>query len=225
MNLFLFSFFQILAIFGQKIGLFDFAINETDCNHDICMSMIFHCENHLEEKSSTLYLDRSGPSLFTFDGFFDNYENDRVAVSIDENANSYFFTFWNPDLCSTSMFFVGLNNGTGIAHRIRNGTLDLKVDEVYPPSLENFESKAKRNSIAKVFFSLEDEFKVTVRMFYDDKFKDQFSSNAEDRLSSVMNHVQALYDLDSMVTKLHFEVLSIDHLAGITYNADYNSIQ
>ena len=189
------------------------------------MSMIFHCEDQLEEKSTTLYLDRSGPSLFSFDGFFENYENDRVAVSIDENANSYFFTFWNPDLCSTSMFFVGLNNGTGIAHKIRNGTLDLKVDEVYPPSLENFESKAKRNSIAKVFFSLEDEFKVTVRMFYDDKFKDQFSSNAEDRLSSVMNHVQALYDLDSMVTKLHFEVLSIDHLAGVTYNADYNSIQ
>ena len=84
---------------------------------------------------------------------------------------------------------------------------------------------SKRNSIAKVFYSLEDEFKVTVRMFYDDKFKDQFSSNAEDRLSSVMNHVQALYDLDSMVTKLHFEVLSIHHLAGVTYNADYNSIQ
>ena len=29
-----------------------------------------------------------------------------------------------------------------------------------------------------------------------------------------MNHVQALYFLDSMVTKLHFQVLSIDHLPG-----------
>lgn len=29
-----------------------------------------------------------------------------------------------------------------------------------------------------------------------------------------MTHVQAMYFLDSMVTKLHFEIMSIDHVDG-----------
>ena len=38
-----------------------------------------------------------------------------------------------------------------------------------------------------------------------------------------MAHVQAMYYLDSMVTKLHFDVLSIDYSSGSDFTI-YNGI-
>ena len=36
----------------------------------------------------------------------------------------------------------------------------------------------------------------------------------------MMNHVQTMYYFDSMVTRLHFSTLSMEHASGISYNAD-----
>ena len=45
------------------------------------------------------------------------------------------------------------------------------------------------------------------------------------RITAVMNHVQTLYFLESMVTKLHFQILSIEHNPGYNYDAVENHLK
>ena len=40
-----------------------------------------------------------------------------------------------------------------------------------------------------------------------------------------MDHVQTFYFLDSMVTKLHFTTLSMDHASGYTFKANGNGLE
>ena len=49
-------------------------------------------------------------------------------------------------------------------------------------------------------------------------------SNFIFRISALMLHVQTLFLLDSMPTKLHLDVLSVEHLSGTTYKPSVRSI-
>ena len=45
------------------------------------------------------------------------------------------------------------------------------------------------------------------------------------RIVSVMNHVQILYKLDSMVTNITLDTLSIEHKSGYTYDATVENLE
>ena len=45
------------------------------------------------------------------------------------------------------------------------------------------------------------------------------------RISAIMDHVQTFYFLESMVTKLHFTTLSMDHSSGYTFKANGKGLE
>ena len=155
------------------------------------MSMIFDCDGNDDDDDgimTTLFLDRSGNSECAFQGYFEGYENKMVAVTTRDcpvsDRSSFLMTFWVPDICRTHTFFSAYHNGIGVAYQqnIHNLSISIGIDSKLPPvSFAEDLQKRTRDATQASSFSLTDEFKVKLRIFYDDNFNTEFGATSTDR--------------------------------------------
>ena len=164
-------------------------VEKSACPNDLCMSMIFDCDGDDDDNDgimTTLFLDRSGNSECAFQGYFEGYENKMVAVTTRDcpvsDRSSFLMTFWVPDICPNNMFFSAYHNGIGVAYQHNNHNLSVSVDSKNPPvSFAEDLQKRTRDATQASSFSLTDEFKVKLRIFYDDNFNTEFGATSTDR--------------------------------------------
>ena len=101
-----------------------------------------------------------------------------------------------------------------------------------------------------IFLEFDDQdFELTLRIIYDNLFRNNFGNGSEERffvlksfqqkyipnkyklpcfffrINAVMDHVQTLYLIPSLQTRIHFNILSIEFLPNIIYNATYHSLK
>ena len=97
-----------------------------------------------------------------------------------------------PAICDKNMFFVLKSNGIGTAYQhvpksstIKNDT-EFQFDQVYPTDSdeedEDFDLETRALTSAKKF-KIKDEFKIALRIFWDDNFNTEFGNNAVERFS------------------------------------------
>ena len=89
-------------------------------------------------------------------------------------------SFSIPDICPNQIFFVALANGNGVVHNSSSSGIYFKNDVRYPELA--YEDRLRDVPyVTGSKFNLKDEFKLTLRIFYDDNFKDEFGSNSKSR--------------------------------------------
>ena len=101
-----------------------------------------------------------------------------------------------------------------------------------------------------IFLEFDDQdFELTLRIIYDNLFKNNFGNGSEERffivtlfqskyipnkykpsyfffrINAVMDHVQTLYLIPSLQVRIHFNILSIEFSPNLSYNATYDSLK
>ena len=100
-----------------------------------------------------------------------------------------------------------------------------------------------------IFLEFDDQdFELTLRIIYDNLFRNNFGNGSEERffvklfqsiyipnkykpsyfffrINAVMDHVQTLYLIPSLQARIHFNILSIEFLPNLIYNATYHSLK
>ena len=153
------------------------------------MSMIFDCDGDDDDNDgimTTLFLDRSGNAECAFQGYFEGYEDKMVAVTTRDcpvsDQSSFLMTFWVPDICPNFMFFSAYHNGIGVAYQQINHNLSISFDSMPAPgSFADDLQKRTRDVTQASSFSLTDEFKVKLRIYYDDFFNTEFGATSTER--------------------------------------------
>lgn len=152
------------------------------------MSLIFNCnhdntENDIAEE--TLILDKTPNAECAFQGYFQGYQRKMVAVTTQDcpitGESNFLMTFWVPELCDKSTFFEAFRNGTGFAYQPENHNLTITHDSLETPIDFKSELVNKRQIEPAQSFALTDEFKVKLRIYYDDKFDSAFGNTATER--------------------------------------------
>ena len=92
------------------------------------------------------------------------------------------------ELCPNHMFFEAFENGNGVPYNNFNYTKARQIDTaaLTPPDFDFQSELGKRNVVPSYFkfstnFRLNDEFKIILRIFYDDDFFKRFGKNSIDR--------------------------------------------
>ena len=109
-----------------------------------------------------------------------------VAVSSMDysvsNQSNLEISFCNEELCPGHIFF-NCSNGSAIA--FKNPLNDMNITISEPPEINSKLNSTISSSSSRIgmSYSLTDEFIVTLRIFYDDAFVQEFGSNSEARLN------------------------------------------
>ena len=105
---------------------------------------------------------------------------------VRENFSQFLMIFSIPNICPSNMFFVLKPFGYGIAHQHIQNT-GIRYDLLYPPpisndiELDNRDLNTARSGNNN--FHLTDEYKITLRIFWDDDFNIEFGNTAVERFS------------------------------------------
>ena len=102
---------------------------------------------------------------------------------VRENFTQFLMIFSIPNICPSNMFFVLKPLGYGIAHQHIQNT-GIRHDLLHPPisntiiELDNRDLNTRSGSDN---FHLTDEYKITLRIFWDDDFNNEFGNTAVER--------------------------------------------
>lgn len=164
-------------------------LDNNDCNHhDICMSVMFSCNDEDDDDiiGATLLLDKTTNFGCTLKGHFEGFEDKMVAATSKDcpmnRDSSFWMTFWIPDLCPNHMFFSVHQNGIGVEYKQTSQNFTLQVDsKVAPLELPKNVVNIASNVESVGSNSLTDEYVIKLRIYYDDLFHNAFGTFATER--------------------------------------------
>ena len=153
-----------------------------NCPHDFCIAVKFFCIEN-QTAVANLNADLTEMAQGTFKGYFEGYEDHMVAISSNDHPitdkSTFELSFSIPELCPTNVFFVAYSDGIGVEYRNKPTDFILMTDSLNPHLTIPTVPKDARNT--GVAFRVTDEFKVTLRIFYDDDFHAKFGGSAMDK--------------------------------------------
>ena len=149
------------------------------------MSLLFSC-NDDSITQAPLLLDRTPNSECAFRGYFEGYESKMVAVTTSDcpftYSSNFLMTFWVPELCNNSTFYEAYYNGIGVAYLPDYRNLNISHDSVVTPFDFGGDMISARQFGHSQSLVITDEFKVRLRIYYDEKFHNAFGNSATEKL-------------------------------------------